>query len=350
MTNHQSLRFPIQYVELIERIVKPRGGDMKALLKRCAIPAEDVTKLGATICLDQFQALMAASEAFLLPGEPRSLQIVKRLPLTVHGSAGMAAITADTIGRALELGVMYSPLIMPAFELRLEKGPTHTQVSVRRNHDFGSPFNEVLTEVIIGTFRRIADFVSDPDVGGPASLDTSMQVSFMHDSNEDPKAYEDYFGAPVQFRRQHSSFTVNNEVLRRPLHTRSRASSASLQAGLEQDLRERSHEAFTTILTRRQVSKLLQGGAVPHATAVSEALMTSVRTLRRRLANEGSSLTEIVDELRVERARWLLTSSQMPIVKIASSLGFSDSSTFSRAFKRATGTSPGELRRPRQTK
>jgi transcriptional regulator GlxA family with amidase domain len=70
------------------------------------------------------------------------------------------------------------------------------------------------------------------------------------------------------------------------------------------------------------------------------------RTLKRRFkAATGNSLIEYVQNLRVEEAKTLLESSDLPVDEISFKAGYSDSSFFRRLFKRLTGLSPSQYRK-----
>jgi AraC-like DNA-binding protein len=74
------------------------------------------------------------------------------------------------------------------------------------------------------------------------------------------------------------------------------------------------------------------------------ALHLSVRTLHRRLAQEGTSLQQVKDQLRRGVAIQRLTGSQDSIAAIAAQLGFDGPASFHRAFKAWTGSTPGAYR------
>lgn len=78
---------------------------------------------------------------------------------------------------------------------------------------------------------------------------------------------------------------------------------------------------------------------------IARALAVSERTLRRRLAEEQTSFSTIRQRERQRRAEALLHSGHLSMGEIAFSLGFSEMSAFNRAFKRWTGTTPGQWRR-----
>ena len=71
----------------------------------------------------------------------------------------------------------------------------------------------------------------------------------------------------------------------------------------------------------------------------------STATLKRRLADMNTSYSEILQERRLHHAVHMLDASQMSVGKIAEVLGYSAVSNFSRAFRKATGLSPGGWRK-----
>ena len=78
---------------------------------------------------------------------------------------------------------------------------------------------------------------------------------------------------------------------------------------------------------------------------VAERLAMSPRTLHRRLEAADQSFQQIKDHLRRDLALDSLTRGAAPLKQIATNLGFSDQSTFQRAFVQWTGLPPGEYRK-----
>jgi AraC family transcriptional regulator len=62
-------------------------------------------------------------------------------------------------------------------------------------------------------------------------------------------------------------------------------------------------------------------------------------------AETGITIGRFVDEVTMERAHRLLTTTRWPIAKIARELGYAGSDSFAQAFRRVSGTSPARLRR-----
>jgi AraC-like DNA-binding protein len=93
----------------------------------------------------------------------------------------------------------------------------------------------------------------------------------------------------------------------------------------------------------KTITKLLSRGEAQSRTVASELGM-STRTLARRLNEVGATFARVLDELRHDLAVTYLRDSAMDLSQIAFMLGYSELSAFSHAFKRWSGTSPGEWR------
>ncbi len=87
-----------------------------------------------------------------------------------------------------------------------------------------------------------------------------------------------------------------------------------------------------------------RGDAAPTLAMLAAVLQLSPATLRRRLDAEASPWGRLKDEVRRDLALQLLAQGQQSVADIATRLGFSDASTFYRAFRKWTGSAPGVWR------
>jgi AraC-like DNA-binding protein len=69
------------------------------------------------------------------------------------------------------------------------------------------------------------------------------------------------------------------------------------------------------------------------------------RTLNRRLHDEGTTFQAVLDDVRFELARQLISSSHIALDDVAASLGYAGASPFTRRFTRWSGMTPGDWRR-----
>ena len=116
---------------------------------------------------------------------------------------------------------------------------------------------------------------------------------------------------------------------------------ASLQAML--DARSRPDDLAG------QVRRLLDDGpGLQRIDQIAAALNLSVSTLKRRLAESGTSFSALLEATLSDRARLMLMDAGLTLDSIAAALGYSDLANFSHAFKRWTGLAPGQFRRHHQ--
>jgi AraC-like DNA-binding protein len=111
-----------------------------------------------------------------------------------------------------------------------------------------------------------------------------------------------------------------------------------LEARQRRDLVGRVRDVMQTVI-------FLQAS---RAAIVASRMGMSLRTLNRRLRAEGTSLQAIRDEVIAEAACQLLGSTEKPASEVALILGYSDSSAFTRAFRRWRGVPPAQWRARRR--
>ena len=330
------LRFPVQYIEVTESMVRARHGRVADVRAHCGLPPLGHTEQPAFIDGHQLLASVQLAQAHCLPDEPESLQILRHFPLTAHGTLGVFAITAHTVGEALNAALQYHALVMPLFEFhRQPDTPEGAHVRVVPTVDIG-PHNALMAELVIGVLLNVAPYTT---LASPV-----LHTEFSHGCGRWPEAYARHFGVAPRFGAPWHGFTVPHALLQAPLITGNRTTHAQLEAVL---LRHAPDSAQTRPTTQRVRALLLEGlrkGVLPDSEAVAHALAMSSRTLGRRLQDEGQSLSRLHEQVRIERAEHLLQEGTLPLLAVAQAAGFADASSFARAFKRVTGRTPAEHR------
>jgi len=101
-----------------------------------------------------------------------------------------------------------------------------------------------------------------------------------------------------------------------------------------------------------RVLTVLSAPAAPRLLTAAETaaeLNMSERTLHRRLEQRGLKFGQLRDQMLVQRARALLDNTTLSVAQIAEQLGFAETSSFSRAFKRLSDIAPAEYRARRSS-
>jgi AraC-like DNA-binding protein len=169
------------------------------------------------------------------------------------------------------------------------------------------------------------------------------RVLIAHAKPADAVFYRRFFQAQCRFDSERTALLFPALKLRQTLPD---AGSRQLRT-LEAQARARSDFGLVFRL-RRTLRTLLVAEAVS-GDEVARLLSMHRRTLNRRLREEGTTFQELLDEVRFEAACQFLDTSHIPISEIANSLGYAETSAFSRAFRRWSGASPVQRRRKSQS-
>ncbi|KPZ67651.1 HTH-type transcriptional regulator VirS [Shewanella sp. P1-14-1] len=140
----------------------------------------------------------------------------------------------------------------------------------------------------------------------------------------------------IYYARSVTAVSISAEVLSQSVKYK-KGWSQPPQAVIEGP--ERFIDSFTHALT-----PYLSMGRISITTA-ADLLGLSVRTLQRRLTEEGLSYSKVIEGICFEQAKLMLNDPSVPVTQISSALGYADVAHFSRAFKRLAGVSPREFRK-----
>jgi AraC-like DNA-binding protein len=159
-----------------------------------------------------------------------------------------------------------------------------------------------------------------------------------------PAPWAEVFQAPVLFDAAVDSLCFSDEEWRAPTD----AADEALARLLEEHARmiaprvAESPAGFRTEVLEAIIAALPEGAS---EASVARALHVSVRTLQRKLATEEVTFREVLEDAKSQLAQAYLADPKVSISEVALLLGFSESSSFNRAFRRWTGKSPGRWRR-----
>jgi AraC-like DNA-binding protein len=170
-----------------------------------------------------------------------------------------------------------------------------------------------------------------------------MAACFKHAVPLSLAVYNEAFQSPLHFDASFSGFQLANEDLARKLPT-AIPELAELHDRIAGQALSKLIRAETSHRARDVIARRLQDGSPLRSTIAAELHMSD-HTFQRRLAAEGTSFSDLVDETRRELAQHHLSDPRATIAAITYLLGFADQSTFFRASQRWFGEAPGEYRR-----
>jgi AraC-like DNA-binding protein len=170
-----------------------------------------------------------------------------------------------------------------------------------------------------------------------------IEVRLTHTEATNAAEYERVFRAPVKLGAAENAIVIRRRALDVPLVQANPDIYRAFAAQAERLLESLPRTVGITREVREQVIDRLRRNDVDMA-AIARDLHMSVATLRRRLAEEGTTHREIVDDVRHGLALRHIEAGTLAVSEIAFLLGFSNVSAFSKAFRRWTGSSPLEFR------
>lgn len=161
-------------------------------------------------------------------------------------------------------------------------------------------------------------------------------------SGESSRIYQ----TPIRAGQPHLGFSFESRWLALPV-VQSPQSLHEFLAQAPGNLLTRYRDGASTSERIRRLLRPHLGEELPALEDVARALGSTAPTLRRRLADEGRGYQALKDELRRDAAIACLTEPGLTLIDVANRVGFSEASTFCRAFKKWTGVAPGEYRQRR---
>ncbi|SEK22568.1 AraC-type DNA-binding protein [Atopomonas hussainii] len=188
--------------------------------------------------------------------------------------------------------------------------------------------------VLFRTFRELL---------GAYAAEGLLSVQLRRPRPQQAMAFEQFFDVPVHFSAQTNALLMATGVLDRELPW-ANATIAGMHDQLLRDYLGRMRHEHVSLQVRKEIIALL-GTDQCGLEQVALRLNMSGRNLHRKLTEESTSFKELQDEIRQDLALRYLSMPSMSLNEVAFNLGFIDQSSFNRAFKRWTGTSPGQYRR-----
>lgn len=304
----------------------------EALLADTGLSEAGLAAPEATV--DLATALRLIERARALSGEQAlGFHIGLQMRISAHGYLGFAAMTARTARDAAALAARYAPLRTDALALAYGVDGGTGWFEVRERADLGVARDVILPALLVGVWR-IGEALTERTLSGWAEFAFPEPPYF--------RSFRALGAIDVRFARPANRLCFDPSVFDLPIATYDPAAHELALRQCEDALA--LHARGGALLGRVRELALGEGGRRRTAEEAARAAGMSERTLERRLAERGTSYSEIVEEVLRERAARLLRETDLSVEEIADRLGYSDAANFTRAFRRWTGKPPGAWR------
>lgn len=255
-----------------------------------------------------------------------------------YGPFSMLLLTCADVREAFTSGVEFQRLTYLYSNLRFEEGATHSAPCLQPLPLAPRAFRFRIDGEMSGTYKLLRDIQKSIGVDiKPARVDMP------YTRPAEAAQYEAHFECPVRWEQDEGRFWLANELLRLRFATHDPSAHALYRRLCAQQLVDQQKE-LETLRDKVLLHLELFEGAPPNAERLAQYFGLSERSLRRRLAEEGSSLRELTAQARREKAQHLLRHTQLSVEAIAEQLGYAEPAAFIHAFERWQGTSPTRFR------
>jgi len=282
------------------------------------------------------QELAFYRNALQLTGDPLiGLRLGEPFIPQRYGLLGYALLSASTLRKAMNLVVNFGQLTFSFFTFEFSDDGKQGCFTMKDP----PPIERELHDVYLDRDMSAAVVGFNVVLGKPLPLD---EVRLAHDGHGNQGAYRTHFGCEVVFSSYPSKLLFASAQLDSPLPQRDPDNSQHFRQQCQMLITKLKHQSYFADDVRMLL--LARPGRFPNIDQVADKLNVSVRTLRRRLREDGSSYRELLNEVRFQMGREYLMDTKLPLAEISDLLGYTEPGNFSHAFRRWSGQSPRSFR------
>ena len=274
--------------------------------------------------------------AVTMSGDPLlALRIGEDIDLAAYGTYGFALMSCANIGASLEFFLRYGQTFIDSSSwLRIGHDDG---LILRLEQTAGTNYQQMLvTESIFSNFRGMSEVL----VGGSYE---GVRAYFNYPRPAHFDAYQERLSVPLEFDQEHTQIFLPNRWLSQSIRTGNPTTNVLFTQQCEEILRGMTDVKETTAAVRRLL--IHSAGEFLNIKETSDQLHITERTLRRRLAAEGSDFRTIFDNVRNTLSKNYLSNTSLSVVDIAYLLDYGESTNFHRAFQRWNAMTPNEYRK-----
>jgi AraC-like DNA-binding protein len=322
-----SLTVPIADMRTFANAFEHLGHDVDALLAEVGLTRRDLDNPDARIACDVVGSLISrAQQKRFTPN--LGLAMAMATPLGAYPLLDYLVLTSDTVGDGLAQLARYLRITASPVAVAIQNDGDPVRVEIATMSAFGYEFEAAL---IVLRFKDETD--------GQFS---AASISFEHQP-DDVAAFERALACPVRTLASWNGVAIERSTCQLPMPRRDPILRKFLESQADAILVNMPAETGVAVDVRRALASGVASGAT-RMSSIARQLGMSERTLNRRLAEQGVTYQELLDDVRKASSGRYLDESTLSIGEIAYLLGYSEPAAFHRAFKRWYGMTPEHFR------
>lgn len=171
---------------------------------------------------------------------------------------------------------------------------------------------------------------------------TPELVLLSYPKQKDITEYERIFQAPIKWNATSNSLIFSRDKLLTPILSYDESLMGVFCELIKKRFSKLNKETFVNKVKREIMTTFM--GQIPSIESIAARFNITVRSFQRKLEEENVSYRELCNDLGKDFATSLLSNHNVTIKEVASTLGYSNTRTFQRAFKSWTGQTPSKFR------
>jgi AraC-like DNA-binding protein len=324
---------PMAFARAIGAAYRRRGTSPDGALKLAQITPAQLQKADGRMTARQMEILSAAAMQEL---DDEGLGAFgRRLPWGSYGMLARASLSAPDLGVALKRWCRHHGLLTDDIRLAVTVTGATAAVTLEERTPLPRELRELSLAFILRNIHGLACWYVDSRI-------PLLGARFPFPAPGHADAYPHIFPGTLEFDAPHAGIRFDARYLKLPLRRDEKALAQMLQRALSITVLQYRRDRLLVPQVRQALAA--QPERAHSAEALAQLLHVSARTLHRQLKEEGASLQQLKDEVRLERARDLLYRTDKPVKQVAAAVGFRNEKSFARAFRAWVGVSPGEFR------
>ena len=322
------------WARCLKAALDARGIDSRALFEKAGLDPASMQDPNARYPQASITRLwQLAVEATADPA--LGLDVGRQVNQTTFHALGYSLLASQTLEECFARLLRYFRIVSDAAELDFCRINDRQHKFVMHPVEGADQPSDAALDALLSVLIRLCRALAGADFRAAA-------IALRRPVPADAALYEKVFKAPLTFDAQETAIYFNSADLLARLPFANAELARHNDAVLNRYLAHFDKENMANRVHAILVELLPQGE--PNQDKVASALHMSLRNLQRKLSDEGSSYKEILNSTRHDLALSYIKDRRYTISEITFLLGFSDSSSFTRAFKRWTGLSPSAFR------
>lgn len=319
-------------VRMVLKACEAVGVDTDELLSIAGITREMANDPDAEVPFDTMRTFW--KNAYRMSKDPHlALHAAEMVEIGDYKCLDYLTIHAPTVARSMENFCRYMALINTWIGWEVDSSDEGVALRMVPNAGVIPPMTyEFVFCIYIRRIRQILD----------QNWNAKM-IRFPFPEPEDSSIHQNFFNTDIEYDSTKGELLISHACWEKPIPGGDEQLLKVLDEHARLLLESRPLPDDFIAQVKQAIVREMHGGDALRDT-IANRLGMSARTLQRRLDEVGIVFTELLDEVRTELAKNKLKGSDLSLAEIGLLLGFSEQSSFTRAFKRWTGKTPREFR------